>query len=635
MDKKKIAVFSTGWSGEILYQYLIGLRDGLKEIPVDTYMFLNHAVFGPSESELNGELNICDLPNLEDFDAALIFANGLDFPRKLEEINERCQQAGIPMIYTGKDDERFYFAGSDNSIGTKALGKHLIEVHGAKKVWFIAGSAENMDSNSRLEAIQEVLSEHGLSLETDDICYTNWSPYVAYTYVLDRLRRTGEKPDAIVCANDTLAMIICAELGKNGYRVPEDIIVTGFDNEMLAQIYDPSISSVDQRFDNVGRISAEMLTALFHGETPERAHRVACEFIPSESCGCCSAKDFGAIRRKIGKDKFNERVFSSNFDMKLTNMERIILQGNHFNSLTESFKQLNSNDVQYEGNTFHVMIDPLVEKSILENQRILRQGGYPEKMNLVYSKDKGYVFNTNDFETRKLVPQLNNHGENRFFIFLPLHEAEYTVGYIVFGDDYEKIKDSQLLRKYNERLNIILNRFFQRLRLDALNQRLLQMTETDAMTHVKNRTAFETRLGDLQAKICSEYKPEFAIGVFDINNLKHINDSLGHEAGDEYIINSCKLICKTFKKSAVYRIGGDEFVVILERDDYNARERLLTEMQEEMTRLKTAEVPIFERISVASGMSVYEKDKDFNISEVFNRADASMYENKAIMKHNK
>lgn len=635
MDKKKIAIFSTGWGGEILYQYLSGLIDGMKGMAADLYLFLSHAAFGPSEAELHGEMNIYQLPDMKDFDAACLFANSLDFPAVLEDLNNRCIEAGIPVVYTGKEDERFYFVGSDNTVGTRELGRHLIEDHGVKKVWFIAGSADNMDSNNRLAAIRDVMHEHGLELAEDDICYTNWSPYVAYNYVLDRVNRNDPLPDAIVCANDTLAMVICNHLEKSGKKVPEDIIVTGFDNEMLAQLYDPAISSVDQRFDNIGRKCAEILSDIFSGVPIGKVHKSDCEFIPSESCGCCAAKDFNAIRRKIGKDKFGERIFNSNFDIKLTLMERTILTGTDFNHLSDAFTQLNANNGQYEGATVHIMIDPLVEKSIAENQRALRTDGYPETMKMVYSKDKNYVQGSCSFETRKIVPQLNPQAENRFYIILPLHDNEYEIGYYVFGDDLDKIKDSQLLRKYMERVNIVLNRFFQKLRLDALNQRLLQMTETDAMTHVKNRTAFETRQGELQGKMCSPLKPTFGMVLFDVNNLKQINDNLGHEAGDEYIINSCRLICKTFKKSAVYRIGGDEFVAIIERDDYAAREELLAGMKAEMERLKTADVPIFEKISIASGMAIYNPDGDFNVSDVFNRADAAMYENKALMKGRK
>lgn len=158
------------------------------------------------------------------------------------------------------------------------------------------------------------------------------------------------------------------------------------------------------------------------------------------------------------------------------------------------------------------------------------------------------------------------------------------------------------------------------------------MTETDVLTHVKNRTAFETRLGDLQHKMQFADKPSFAFAVFDVNNLKRINDTLGHEAGDNYIVNSCRMICKTFKKSAVYRIGGDEFVVVMENDDYENREILLKSLKEEMAELATKDLPIYEKISIASGMAVYNPESDFHISEVFSRADAAMYENKASMK---
>lgn len=632
VEKKKIAIFSTGWAGEILYQYLIGLRDGMKNQCVDTYLFLNHAVYGPNEQVLHGELNICNLPDMRDFDAALIFANGLDFPKTLDSINNSCLEAGIPVIYTGRNDERFFFVGSDNTVGTKALGRHLVEVHGVKKVWFIAGSPENMDSNVRLDSIREVLSDKGYSLANEDICYTNWSPYIAYNFVIDRINAGVSLPDAIICANDTMAMVITSELGKRGFNVPADVIVTGFDNEIFAQLYDPSLSSVDQRFDNIGRKCAEVLIHLFNGEQPERVHTVDCEFIPSESCGCCQEKDFNAIRRKIGKDKFEEKMKDSNFDIKLNNIERTILRGNDISSLSEALKNLNLNDVEYEGRSFYVMIDPLVEKSINDNQRELRVDGYPDRMNLIYSKDKGYVQTDSDFETRKLVPLLNPHGENRFFILMPIHDSEYEIGYLVMADDYLKIKDSQLLRKYMERFNIVLNHFFQNLKLDALNKRLLQMTETDAMTHVKNRTAFETRLGELQSMMCSERKNQYAIAVFDVNNLKTINDNLGHEAGDEYIINCCRLICKTFKKSAVYRIGGDEFVAVLTGDDYKQKDILLSGMRMEMEHLMSTDLPDFEKLSIASGLAVYNPEEDFNVSDVFKRGDAAMYENKAVMK---
>ena len=632
MAKKKIAIFSTAWSGEIFYQYLNGIKEGFQEESVDLYIFLSHAVFGPDENYIKGELNIYNLPNMADFDVAMIFANSLDFPDLLQKLNKKCIDAGIPVVYTGKDDERFYYVGSDNYIGTQAMMEHMITAHNVKNVWFIAGSLENTDSNVRLQAIQDVLRKHHLDLPEKNICYTNWSPYIGYTYVVDRIQNGTPLPDAIMCANDTLAVVICSQLRKLGYIVPTDVLVTGFDNDSLAQVYDPSISSVNQRFDNIGRKSAQLLIDIFHGKIVKRSQKVTCEFVPSESCGCTSAKDFGAIRRKIGRDKYDENIQNSNFDMKLSTTERIILQGRDYSDLRGNLMGLHQNPSEFEGATFHIALDPLYEKTIQDQQRPLREEGYPEFVDMIYSKDKGFVTSYTHYETRQLVPQLNPQGENRQFLFFPLHDSQYSYGYIVFGDDLDKLSNNNHLRKYMERFCIILSKFYQNLRLDALNQRLLQMTETDALTHVKNRTAFETKQGNLQTKMQLTVKPTFALALFDINNLKQINDNLGHEAGDDYIINSCRLICKTFKKSAVYRIGGDEFMVVLENDDFENRYSLLQSMKDEMAKLATGDLPVYEKISIASGMSVYDPENDFNISDVFSRADAAMYENKAAMK---
>ena len=89
----------------------------------------------------------------------------------------------------------------------------------------------------------------------------------------------------------------------------------------------------------------------------------------------------------------------------------------------------------------------------------------------------------------------------------------------------------------------------------------------DSLTGVKNKTAYieaESRFEE-QMRLG---RPEFAVAVLDINGLKRINDTYGHDFGDMLIINACRIICKVFQHSPVYRIGGDEFAVILEKTDY-------------------------------------------------------------------
>lgn len=634
--KKKVAIFSTGWPSEILSHYVQGLRDGLEKESVDLYFFINHATFDNTASYFQGEINIFNLPRMEDFDAALVFANGIDFPEILQKLNERFDAAKIPVIYTGKDYPQYYFVGSDNYVGTKALCEHLITHHGAKDLRFLAGSKDNMDSNTRLQAYLDSLIEHDLPIDANNITYTNWEPQRAAFYVKHLLSTENKLPDAILCANDTLAMITCSELRAHGYYVPKDILVTGFDNDYFGQVFDPSISSVDQRFDLIGAKCAEILVRVFQGLSCERTHTIACEYVPSESCGCIAAKDFNAIRREIGRNKFLDNIDASSFDLEMSQIERSVMQGKTYNDLKNRFEFVLKDHSRYEGPSFSIVLDPMFERTISDQEKHLHMEGYSDYMDVIFSKDQDVIQNYPSFESRKIVPMSSAPTENHQYTVVPLHEEEGCLGYLIFDDSFKKIKNSRFLRTYSERMSILLSKYLRDRRVDVLYYRLLQLTETDALTRVKNRTAFETREEKLQNDIQSSNCSPFALAVFDVNNLKQINDNLGHEAGDDYIINSCHLICQIFKKSAVYRIGGDEFVAVLENEDYEMRDQLMEEIFDKVKALKTDPyLEPTERVSIAGGLAAFDPQSDFSVTNVFKKADARMYEKKAKMKKEK
>lgn len=162
------------------------------------------------------------------------------------------------------------------------------------------------------------------------------------------------------------------------------------------------------------------------------------------------------------------------------------------------------------------------------------------------------------------------------------------------------------------------------------NEKIRAATEIanrDALTGVKNRLAYENAEEVLNEEIKNGTINPFAIAVFDLNNLKETNDRDGHEAGDELLCNASKLICHCFTHSPVYRIGGDEFVVILVGADFFDRDCLLE------TFKKTVKENIKNnQVVVAVGLSDYDFNKDALISNVFDRADSLMYENKKQIK---
>jgi diguanylate cyclase (GGDEF)-like protein len=164
--------------------------------------------------------------------------------------------------------------------------------------------------------------------------------------------------------------------------------------------------------------------------------------------------------------------------------------------------------------------------------------------------------------------------------------------------------------------------------LRALNTEK-ELARRDELTGVKNKTAFTELEESVQRNIEKgmDYLP-FAIAVCDLNDLKKINDTKGHKAGDEYIKSSAKLLCDIFDHSPVFRIGGDEFAVFLRGDDYVSRKELISRLRSTvLSNLEKHEGPV-----IAVGMAEYEPDSDLNVSDIFDRADHMMYDDKRELK---
>ena len=156
----------------------------------------------------------------------------------------------------------------------------------------------------------------------------------------------------------------------------------------------------------------------------------------------------------------------------------------------------------------------------------------------------------------------------------------------------------------------------------------------DPLTNVNNRMAYEDKEKHLQAEINTEPDLKFALAMFDVNSLKLINDSEGHEAGDEYLLRSCHLICQVFKHSPVYRLGGDEFVAVLSGEDYGNRDALIKSLNDMMSPYSdTLPLPP-DYVSIACGVAVFDRDTDITVADVIKRADEAMYKDKAEKKRN-
>ena len=160
--------------------------------------------------------------------------------------------------------------------------------------------------------------------------------------------------------------------------------------------------------------------------------------------------------------------------------------------------------------------------------------------------------------------------------------------------------------------------------VDDLNKRVF----VDALTSVRNKGAFDAYIQDLQDQVDHKEDVRFAVGVFDCDDLKTVNDRNGHDKGDVYLKAASRLICRVFKHSPVFRIGGDEFAVVLQNEDYQNRDELVSMFEQLQDEICASAENTWEEVHVAEGIAVFDPEVDRSVSDAVRRADKIMYAHK-------
>ena len=198
--------------------------------------------------------------------------------------------------------------------------------------------------------------------------------------------------------------------------------------------------------------------------------------------------------------------------------------------------------------------------------------------------------------------------EDNLHIILIVVAVVFVVIMVLLGQtiylDRKARKEEYLVRDLNRRVNV------------------------DALTSVRNKGAFDDYIRNLQEKLDGGNTLEFAVGMFDCDNLKHINDSHGHDKGDIYLKKASMLICKVFQHSPVFRVGGDEFAVVLMNEDFKNRVDLMNQFEDRQKESWNSAEHKWQEIRVAFGFAIHDSIKDQSVSDTVRRADKIMYENK-------
>lgn len=621
--KKKIAVFGNGWSNEFLRIVIGGIRKCAIENNVDVFLFMNYSISKGWESIDVGEPNIYELPDFEEFDGVILLSNTFHLQREFDYLQKQIKSVNIPAISLEYELEDIDFMGTDNYSGMYELTKHLLEEHKVRRVLFVSGPEGNSESDCRRQAVADAMEDAGLSLREDDIVFGNWDYFPAQEAMQQYLDEHTEIPDAVICANDVMAMGVCAFLEEKGIMVPEQVKVTGYDHLMAGVAFSPMIASVDRNWGDVGYLAVKHLLDKIAGKTVIKHRLIKSKAAVGESCGCELCAEKSRQRRMEKRMSYHHMVDNVYFGGHLCNMAEVLSSVQTEEAFHRDLGNFWKYEHNYEGDELYLCLNNNFFSSLQKGEE-MEQSGYSSYIDVICGLRGGEPISRKGFETRFLVPDYEEGSRySHMYIFLPVYSKNECYGYVVFGNEVPMMYDYSL-NVWMRHLEQNLERVRQNIKLAEMNNKLSELSITDALTGIYNRLGCE-KLAIPYLERCHKEGKTGVLMFADVNRMKIINDKYGHIQGDVALRTVAKVLGEALPEGWIsLRYGGDEFLAVGEcpgEEEMNALcDALLEALKAESDRMN---LPYTLKMGV--GFALVRPDKPLCLADCLKKADESMY----------
>ncbi len=607
--------------------YLSTFSSFAKEYNYKVLYFFSFSDLYTTESHDIGEKNIYQLINYDLIDGLIIMAQSIKNQEVLHSLTRAANKAKIPAISIDCPLEGCYNIEFNYDKAVECIITHLIEKHNISRINFIAGFRGNDYSEHRLSIYRKVLEEHNLPIEEERIGYGDfWQ--VPTNAVLDCFFASELPfPQAIVCANDTMAITTYDRLINAGYRVPEDVMVTGIDGIPEALQHTPSITTAKQDLEGGARKAYDILADLFEGKSCDKQIWIDSQIVYGGSCGCNpnSLSDTNPLMRSLynnieGTKWFNNRQI------------RMIADLTDKSSFQEVFDRMKHYTKEFDSSRFWLCIvdDFLIEEEfsdIIEDAN-LKRNGYSSKMDLMLYRNQGEWQGIMDFETTQLLPNLMGIFEEiDNIIFFPLHVHAQTIGYAALSFDDTDINITHC-HQFFMNVSIALEVTKTHRRQETIIQNLENKYVHDPLTGLFNRRGFYQRVTEMYADCVANQELIMIISV-DLNGLKPINDTYGHADGDIAISTVAKALMTSARRNDVCaRFGGDEFVVAGTLSNEEEAEEYIKNVQSFLDAFNADSGKPYE-VSASFGLVAAIPNDSITLDEFIGQADEKMYAEKA------
>lgn len=622
---KKLAIFSDGWRNFFNFSWVDGCHQYIADHQLDAqvYVFNSFGDFSVDEKFNAGEYNIFNLPDLKAFDGIIVDLNNIQQDAVRENFLWKLRNSGVPTISLLDEIPGLYYAGIDNYAAMYTIVEHVIKEHGCKEINFVGGPTFNHESKERLRAYKAALEDNGIRYEEDRVfCkdYTITTGKEGFEYFVKK----GNLPEAFICANDNIAVGLCNVAKIEGYRVPEDLIVTGFDNLDKASYYDPKITTAGFERGEIAQKAMELMHHIWEGQTDVKAAYAGVTHIFQDSCGCKSNTTVNL--GKYVEDHIMNEDRDVRMDSAMMELKRELLECQSFK---EMGKRLPKHLERLKCDAIYMMVNDEIANcqdyvnATVQGEVPKRTVGYPDELVVAMSYVNGQIVSNMADKESQLLPAVDVPMSEDIYVFSPLHFRDQEVGYLVFKNcDY--MLDSQLIF---EILNVLLEsmeNMYHRLMLSNLNEELSQLYVLDSLTGLYNRMAYN-RYAVPMFQRCMENQESLLVMFLDVDRLKYINDTFGHDAGNVAIKTIAMAAASQVPEDGiVIRYGGDEFVVLAPNVNTEQAEDIVKCIHAHIAKVSDALKLGFD--IMASIGYVVASDAKRSLADYINDADEKMYD---------
>ncbi len=505
----------------------------------------------------------------------------------------------------------------DQENGFCEMVRHMIEEHHITRPHFMAGMRNNSFSDNRLNVFKQVLKEHNLPFDESMVSYGDfWSgPTEAAT---EEIVASGNLPEAIICANDIMAIAVCGVLSKHRIKIPEQVAVTGFDGIQEINFSSPRITSATCDSADLAAGTLEILQNLDRLQNEPRSFFVPARLALAETCGC---KDKVPVDASRYLNSLNNRFFLYQDEaLKLSAIMGKIQRCETAEQIVEQLRNSMFYDMccVMEKTFFDDVINP--EECNMESF-----GAADREMLLLFDSNHYEDFKPYSFRLNQIVPSLQYClDNNRVIVFNALQHMGVPMGYVCYYfmrlDHIQGSRITQMVHSLSTAFGGYRNMRYK----NFLMQQIDEMYRTDTLTGLYNRRGFALAYQKL-LETKRDYT-QMTIILADLDRLKFINDTYGHKEGDFAI----RAVAETLQKacppgSLLTRFGGDEMLAVcpgrMEPEDIRtAFTKYFAEFNSHSDKTYAVEASI--------GVYITEENALLSFEELIEKSDRLMYEEK-------